>query len=514
MSSGGLMVATMRRAGRRPAWALSVLTAGLCLGLVAAGSPASAAPAAGPPRHGADFSLARHRIKHVIEIMLENHTFDDLFPAWTGRRTVGGHASPVLAPRNEGDVQGGIDNSRTAELAAMDAAGTAYRMDGYTRPPFGVSAITSFGGWADPDLQYLARTYELGTRNFQPAIAPTRPNIMMALNGTAHGWYYNRRNPHPRPWYSIFKELTAAGRSWKIYVAVPQRVLRGSRWYQLTPPGHRGDVTVAGHFFSDLAHGRLPAFSFVRPGFGYSQEPREDIGEGDTWLGQVVAAVAHSRYWHSTAIFITYDEGGGFWDHLAPAVSSGYGTRTPLVIVSPWARRGVLRQQTTNISILSFMQRLWRMRPLTPLNAAQNDLWAAFRLRQRPLPRPRLPVAPRVTIGFHGRTLISQPRALYPKAPLRLYLDAENRGLGLDPAAHGRLTLSVTPPGGVKMRRFPPRTMLVHGRAMVRVRFPAPGYYRIRAGGPHGSVGWTTVVVLRRGQRLAPGDWGLSRDTF
>jgi hypothetical protein len=160
------------------------------------------------------------------------------------------------------------------------------------------------------------------------------------------------------------------------------------------------------------------------------------------------------------------------------------------------------------------MQHLWRMPALTLLNARQNDLAAAFRLRQDPLPRPLPPVAPRVTIGFHGRSLISQPRAAYPRQPLRLYLDAENRGLGLDPAAHGRLTLTVTPPAGVTFRRFPHLTALVRGRAMVKMRFPTPGYYRIRANGPRGSVGWTTVVVLRPGQHLPPGTWGLSRSTM
>jgi phospholipase C len=224
--------------------------------------------------------------------------------------------------------------------------------------------------------------------------------------------------------------------------------------------------------------------------------------------------VAHSRYWRSTAIFITYDEGGGFWDRLAPSVASGYGTRTPLVIVSPWVRRGAFRSVTTNISVLSFLQRLWRMPPLTALNAGQNNLFSAFDFRRRPLARPRLPVAPPFTIGFHGRTLLSQPRAAYPNRPLRLYLDAENRGLGVNPAAHGRLTLTVTPPRGVRIRRFPHVTALVRGRAMVQAWFPAPGYYRIRADGPHGSVGWTTIVVLRPGQHLAPGTWGLDRSTM
>ena len=118
---------------------------------------------------------------------------------------------------------------------------------------------------------------------------------------------------------------------------------------------------------------------------GYSTEPPEDIGEGDAWIGQLVNAVAHSKYWASTAIFVTYDESGGFWDHVAPAASTGYGARTPMIIISPYARRGVYHQQTTNVSILSFMQKLWGLPALTPLNARQNDLFSAFNFSQAPL---------------------------------------------------------------------------------------------------------------------------------
>jgi phospholipase C len=275
------------------------------------------------------------------------------------------------------------------------------------------------------------------------------------------------------------------------------------------PPQHRPDVTTASQFFTDLAGGTLPRFSFVRPGFGYSEEPREDIAEGDAWLGQLVQAVARSRYWKSTAIFLTYDEGGGFWDPVPPPVSTGYGTRTPMVIVSPWARRGAYGRPSTNISILSFMQHLWGMAPLNSLNAQQNDLASAFDFRQRPLPRPRLPVAPSATIGFHGATLASEVRVVHPHHWLRIYLDAETRGLSLSAGISGPVSLSLAAPKGVKHpASYPRRTQMLSGRAMISVRFAAPGYYRITAAGPEGSTGWTTIVVLpahRRASRATSG---------
>ncbi len=335
---------------------------------------------------------------------------------------------------------------------------------------------------------------------------------MMALNATAHGWYYNRRNPHPAPWYSIFDELTQYRYTWKIYLGLPTWLHPRQSWYELVPRRHRSDVTTASQFYSDLASGALPRFSFVRPGFGYSEEPREDIAEGDAWLGQLVQAVARSRYWKSTAIFLTYDEGGGFWDPVPPPASGGYGTRTPMVIVSPWVRRGAFSQRTTNISILSFMQHLWGMPPLNSLNAQQNDLAAAFDFRQRPLHRPEPPVAPSATIGFHGPSLASEVRVVHPHQWLRVYLDAETRGLSLSAGLSGPLSLSLRAPKGVKApASFPTRTELVSGRAMIRVRFRAPGYYRVAAAGPQGSVGWSTIVVLPAGRRPSPGTAGFSR---
>jgi phospholipase C len=338
---------------------------------------------------------------------------------------------------------------------------------------------------------------------------------MTALTGTAHGWYYNRRDPHPTAWYSIFDELTKYRHSWKIYLGVPTWRHPRSSWYQLVPHGYRADVTTASAFYTDLRAGMLPRFAFVRPGFGYSEEPREDISEGDAWLGQLVSAVARSPDWKSTAIFITYDEGGGFWDPVAPTVASGYGTRTPFVIISPWVRRGSYRQVSTNVSILSFIQHLWRMPPLTQLNAAQNDLAGAFDFGRRPLPRPRPPVAPSATIGFHGQSLASQVPVTWPHRWLRVYLDAETGGLSLSAGITGPLSLNVLPPKGVRMTAgLSKQTALVAGRAMIRVRFPAPGYYRIAAAGPDGSVGWTTVVVLARGQRAPAGGWGLPPSDF
>jgi phospholipase C len=488
------------------------LLAGVLVPIVATVTAMTSAPAAAArPEETASAGIVGSPVKHVIEVMIENHTFDNLFGRFPGADGIPANASfpnpsgasapdvsPVWATANEGDVLGEIDNSRAAEQTAMDdEPGRGYQMDRYTAvPQDGMSAVTEFGPSFDPDEQYLASAYELADHNFQPVIGPTQPNVLTALTGTDHGW--DSSDPEPaQPWNSIFDELTAHGRTWKIYYALPTSVLSGTIWEQIIPSGHTADLTSADRFFTDLAGAGLPDFSFVRPGVGYSSEPPEDIEQADAWIGQLVDAGARSRYWNSTAIFVTYDEGGGFWDHLAPSYASGYGTRTPMIIVSPYARRGVFHQQITNVSILSFMQALWGLPPLTTLNARQNNLLSAFDFRQAPLPAPTPPVAPPVTIGFHGTGgLLTELGPTHSHTSVIINLQAETGGLSPDSTVTGPVQLTLTPPPGVSApSTFPASTTLVNGQADITVKFATSGYYRIKASGPDGSLGWVTVDV-------------------
>lgn len=168
-----------------------------------------------------------------------------------------------------------------------------------------------------------------------------------------------------------------------------------------------------------------------------------------------------------------------------------------MIIISPYARKGVYHQQTTNVSILKFMQTLWNLPPLTPLNAGQNTLMSAFNFAQAPLAPPQPPAAPADTIGFHGSggilTDIATPGV---NSSLTINLEAETGGLSLDPAVNGPVTLTLTPPPGVQVpSSFPATETLVDGQVTFSVKFPASGYWRIKAQGPNGSLGWVTADV-------------------
>lgn len=443
--------------------------------------------------------------RHVIEIMLENHSFDSLFGHFPGARgiapgtmlpapTGSGRVAPLLAGANEGEVQAGLNNSRPAELAMMDERAGRYAMDGYTRfPGEGLSAITGFPASMDPNLQYLARHYELLDANFQPVVGPTLPNVLAALAGTAQGLRTNDQPPPSMRWHTIFDELAATGRTAAFYSGVPPAFLAGSVWPRLLPAGQQLQPLSA--FFAALARNTLPAFSFVRPGVGYSEEAPEDVGEGDAFLGQLLAAIGRSAAWPTTTVFITYDEGGGFWDGVPPAPRTGEGTRTPTVIVGPHVRPGVFSAPTTNLSILAYLDRLFGLAPLSAAQRAANDLGRAFAPGAPALPRPQPPVVPTATIVATGASTLEDPPAVAPGTAISLTLTARNAALALVPT-DALVHLQVTGPAGPLAPGSVPASVRLHGgSARLTLRLAARGYYRLALRAPGGILGHATLDI-------------------
>lgn len=451
-------------------------------------------------------------IKHVVEIMLENHTFDNLYGHFPGAVGIPAGTqlpsplatydsappvSPFVAGPNQGTVQGDIDNSHYGEQMAMNyRPGAGYQMDLFARyPAGGLSAITGFDPSMDPNQQFLAQHYALTDHNFQPLIAPTQPNVISALTADAHGWLYNDNSPPSIQYDSIFDQLTRFNRTFRVYYGVPRSHLTGTVWERLVPPDHKQDLTTTTAFFSDLSSGWLPDFSLIRPGVGYSTEPWEDVQPGDAWAGQVVQSIENSPRWKDTAIFVTYDEGGGFWDHMSPPQvgPDGYGPRTPTLIVSPYTRPGIYHRQTTNISILSFMQHQWSMPPLNSLNARQDDLRGAFDFEQKPAAPLTLPSVPPVTLRM-GAGSNSTGYSTSPGTPFSINVLATDPALNRATGVNGPVTISaVSPPGAAPVAGLPATVDLSSGTGSVNVTFPAAGYYRLTATGPNGSKGWVTI---------------------
>jgi acid phosphatase len=132
--------------------------------------------------------------------------------------------------------------------------------------------------------------------------------------------------------------------------------------------------------------GELPQVAFYKPEGVLNQHPGyADILSGDEHIAALLARIKASPLWATTAIIVTYDENGGFWDHVAPPVGDrwGPGTRIPALIISPFARRGYIdHTQYDTTSIIKFITRRFGLQPLPGARAQMGDLTAAFDFSQ------------------------------------------------------------------------------------------------------------------------------------
>ena len=157
----------------------------------------------------------------------------------------------------------------------------------------------------------------------------------------------------------------------------------------------------------DAKHGKLPNFSIVLPTWRSSQHNAESMALGDNWIGRAVGRIEESPDWRSTAILISYDDCGCFYDHVPPPESMGI--RTPMVIVSPWVKSGYVDSRTTSIaSIMAFAERTFDLPALTARDAAAYSYRGAFDFHQKPLRPVRMTKTPipnkeRRAIIRHGR---------------------------------------------------------------------------------------------------------------
>ena len=196
---------------------------------------------------------------------------------------------------------------------------------------------------------------------------------------------------------TIGDRLDAKGVSWAWYAGGWRDALAGTpharfayhhqpfayfaRWADGTPAKAK-HLRDESEFLSDVAAGRLPAVSFVKPLGIHNEHP--NTGEpltGQQHVAELVQAVRASAIWPRTLIVITYDENGGRWDHVAPPVVDrwGPGTRVPTVIVSPLVKRSHVdhsRYDTT--AILKLIETRWGLAPLGARDAAQVPLTGAF----------------------------------------------------------------------------------------------------------------------------------------
>jgi phospholipase C len=123
--------------------------------------------------------------------------------------------------------------------------------------------------------------------------------------------------------------------------------------------GQLGNIRPLGSFYDDAARGRLPAVAWITPNYAKSEHPGASVRAGQTWVTGLVNAVMRSPDWKSSAIFLAWDDWGGFYDHVPPPKidKNGFGLRVPALLISPYARRGYIDHQTLSFdAYLKFIE--------------------------------------------------------------------------------------------------------------------------------------------------------------
>ena len=415
----------------------------------AAGSATSREYSSAPQIHGPSFTRApspasttvdafRSSVQHIVFIIKENRTFDHYFGTFpgvagatsglisSGKRIPLGHA-PDRMPHDIGhdwrDAHTAIDNGK---MDQFDLLGSANVNGDYL-------SMTQYLMADIPNYWSYAEHFVLGDRMFSTLAGPSFPNHLYTVAAQTGGAI---DNPDRFPWGcdaepgttvdvldanghrtrqfpcfdfpTLADSLEAVGVSWRYYA--PPREQRGYIWSALDAISHirRGPlwatrVPPETQFVNDATHGTLPAVSWLVADFPESEHPTGFAGEvrtvsvceGENWTVRQVNAVMQGPAWPTTAIILTWDDFGGFYDHVVPPWLDEYGLgpRVPLIVISPYVKEGTVSHTTYEFaSVLQFIETRYNLKPLGTRDVMANSLLDMFDFSQAPAPPLILPI--------------------------------------------------------------------------------------------------------------------------
>jgi phospholipase C len=297
-------------------------------------------------------------------------------------------------------------------------------MDGFLRAQ---SDVFSIGYYTEQDLPFtpsVAKAFTAFDRFFCSLLSSTYPNREYMHAGQSYGRMDNTlpTGSGGFPDTTIFAALSGAGVSnHYFYTDIPVSALWGQ-------PGLARSSQVQ-NYYEHAAAGTLPALSFVDPAFNGEDQgtsgdehPHGDVRVGQAFIADVVHAFMQSPQWRRGALFIVYDEWGGFFDHVVPPrvpdlrpsrdLNKDFGQmgfRIPAVVVSPYARRGHVDHSIYGFeSILKMIRYRYGLPPLTPRDLYANNIATAFDFEHPNFTPPELPSPPHViSSACSGSTPVS-----------------------------------------------------------------------------------------------------------
>jgi phospholipase C len=328
-------------------------------------------------------------IDHVVIIVKENHTFDNYFGTFPGAN---GDATLVHAP------------DPPPSDPPHDHAAWLHRATGAVRQQYRESDIPAYFAYA--------RQFTLCDKYFTEVASQSEPNHLMLIaadspiidNSSPHRTY-QPQEPFSLP--TLPESLQRAGRSWKTYGDPSFNYFNHLAALKNSP-----NIAPWNQFDADVAAGKLPGVSWVYASSAFDEHPPYGSGVGKPvvtpgmqWTADRVDQIAKSTLWATTVIFITWDDWGGWYDHVEPPLHDtwknggpipayansqfSYGPRVGCLVLSPYAKKGYISKTFhSHVSVVKFCETTFGLGPLNARDAASDDMSDCFDFMQTPLPPP------------------------------------------------------------------------------------------------------------------------------
>jgi phospholipase C len=388
---------------RLPTAAGATLVLGVALAfganLSAQRSPAATAPASGAALQGI------HKIQHVIVIMQENRSFDSYFGVYPGAIGIpmqGGVPTVCVPDPMAGDcVKPFADHHDSTQGGPHTSAASAKdidhgKMDGFiaeaeTRcgPGTGTCKALDVMGYHTgtdiPNYWAYAKNFVLNDMMFESDHSWSLPSHLglvsgwtarcasqdpMSCTGTDSPQRPTQSDPTPYVWTDLTWLLHKYHVTWGYYLdhgaqtgtnpnGVPQiwSVLPG--FSDVHQDGQTGKIMPLTSFMTQAKAGTLPQVSWIVPNVQDSEHPPAKVSTGQAYVTRIINAVMSSSDWNSSAIFLAWDDWSGMYDNVVPPTADalGYGIRVPALVISPYARRGLIDSQTLSFdAYLKFIE--------------------------------------------------------------------------------------------------------------------------------------------------------------
>lgn len=329
-------------------------------------------------------------IENIVVVLQENHTFDNYFGSYPGADGTAGKAicipdapgsSNCISPFHDSSLTP-VDMNHNWKSARSDY--DAGMMDGFVYSEGNRETMGYYDSGDLPRYWKAAGQYVLCDRYFTSVMSESAPNHLYLVAGTSGG-LVDDRVPRTLEFPPVFEQLDAKGVSWKVYGF--------TKWYESFKyiqglPSRSSHFAQAAEFVQDVETGTLAQVSWMIGAPGGDEHPPKNIQAGQNSVADdIVNAVGSSKYWDLAAIFVTWDDYGGFYDHVAPPQvdKMGYGFRVPCLVISPYARLGLVDSTVyDHTSILKFIEDRYDLKPLSSRDAAADNMAAAFDFTQAP----------------------------------------------------------------------------------------------------------------------------------